>query len=335
MRVAVRSRYTNINGGYEEHGKHNGRPAFRRTTGDAWIFYQEGLNKGTWHFGPALPTSRGAAVHFSSLDDGVTVGTPVAAAWPPDCVEKVWEAKTKSVSDLKGLWMDKEFPPNPKSIGNVSVKAEWVPVRQLREGNWKLFDVSNTYPRPGEIAKPAGLEDTVLFWSSSFGQETSPGARGSSQRRNPHAEKHAGRIGPMLYTLRPLQQRFLIGGPYSWRLAHFANLTTGTSSSSTTSSSLLRQYAAADPEDLDVHQRLELLCRLPEVEPSIHDLRLQRLAQEVVAERHDLPLTSLVDAAQALHQLGLKEELRPLVSMATESAAFLSGDVVLSFARTG
>ena len=23
-----------------------------------------------------------------SLDDGVTVGTPVAAAWPPDCVEK-------------------------------------------------------------------------------------------------------------------------------------------------------------------------------------------------------------------------------------------------------
>lgn len=138
MRIAVRSRYTNINGGYEESGKHQGRPAFRRTTGDTWIFHQDGLNKGSWHFGPALPSARGAAVHFSCAGDATT---PQEAAWPPDSVEKVWEcSKTPASKAARGLWEDKDFPPAAKSIGNLSVKAEWVPVRELREGTWKLFD---------------------------------------------------------------------------------------------------------------------------------------------------------------------------------------------------
>lgn len=55
----------------------------------------------------------------------------------------------------------------------------------------------------------------------------------------------------------------------------------------------------------------------------------------MLAQRHELPLSALVEAAKAFEELGLQEELGPLVAMATESAGFLPGEVVLSFARSG
>lgn len=132
-----------------------------------------------------------------------------------------------------------------------------------------------------------------------------------------------------LQPCRPLQSRYL---PRSLgqRAYQSADLATGSSSSA---GSLLRQYAEAESQ-LSLRERLDVLCRLPSLHPSVHDERLKRLAQEVLAQRHDLPLSSLVEVTKALQQLGLREELEPLVSMATESAHFLSGDVVLSFART-
>lgn len=51
MRVAVKSRFTNIHGGYEEKSSLGSRPAFRRCGGGAWIFHHEAR----WHFSPELP----------------------------------------------------------------------------------------------------------------------------------------------------------------------------------------------------------------------------------------------------------------------------------------
>ena len=50
----------------------------------------------------------------------------------------------------------------------------------------------------------------------------------------------------------------------------------------------------------------------------------------MLAERHDLPLSALVEAAKAFEELKLREELGPLVAMATESAGFLPGPKRLS-----
>jgi len=149
MRVAVRSRYTNISGGYEERGQHQGRPAFRRTSGDAWLFRDDRFNRsGTggggprWHFGPALPStgSASAAVFFSSLGDAPA---PQAAEWPNSCLERVWEPG-KATAERPKLFVDKGFPPALRSIGEIPAatkgrEPEWVPVRYLRAGTWELF----------------------------------------------------------------------------------------------------------------------------------------------------------------------------------------------------
>eukprot|EP00913_Durusdinium_trenchii_P000959 g886.t1 len=277
-----------------ERGAHGGKPAFRRTTGDAWIFHQEGLSRGTWHFGPSLPHGAGAAVHFSSVD---AARDPVAASWPSECLEKVWQPSgTKPAPS--GLWVDKDFPPSAKSIGNLSCKAEWVPVRQLREGNWQLFDHSNHLREPRHLP-------------------TRNQRGGLSSMRNPclGLRQRLGRF-PQL--------------PVRW----FPALATGGSSSSSaggqeTASLLLRRPGRFEQEEdqLTLRQNLDLLVRLGGLAPSVHDARLQRLAREVLSGRHDLSLSALVDATKALHELGLRQELGPLVSMATESADFLSGDV--------
>jgi len=144
MRIAVRSRYTNINGGYEQGPTHSDHPSFRRTDGCAWIFHDARLGSGgpLWHFGPSLP-SRGAgrvAAFFSSSSDGPT---PDAAEWP-DHVERVWQPSGRHRRN-DDLFVDKEFPPSRRSLGDIPPLAggkepDWVPVRQLRSGTWKLFE---------------------------------------------------------------------------------------------------------------------------------------------------------------------------------------------------
>lgn len=106
------------------------------------------------------------------------------------------------------------------------------------------------------------------------------------------------------------------------------------SESFSSASQLLRHFDASAANGSSLRQNLDLLRQVGHLSPSIHDDRLRRLAHEVIARRDELSLTALVEASQALQTLGLRQELGPLVSMVTESASFLSSDVILSFART-
>eukprot|EP00929_Paragymnodinium_shiwhaense_P064387 TRINITY_DN32238_c0_g1_i1.p1 TRINITY_DN32238_c0_g1~~TRINITY_DN32238_c0_g1_i1.p1 ORF type:complete len:847 (+),score=195.51 TRINITY_DN32238_c0_g1_i1:81-2621(+) len=149
MRVAVRSRYTNIHGGYEETGSSSGRPAFRRCGGGAWIFHSNSTRHGPrWHFGPELPdASRSDAnIFFTSLADAAS---PEKAEWPKEVVDRIWLPDKEAAGDSnhhQTLWLDKDFPPEARSLGDVpalskeGMKVDWVPVRQLRAGDWKLFE---------------------------------------------------------------------------------------------------------------------------------------------------------------------------------------------------
>lgn len=147
MRIAVRSRYTNIHGGYEEAAKYGGHPALRRTVGGAWIFHAEGRSGSRWHFGPELPRAHEShvAAFFSSVDDGPS---PDAVNWPEEILERVWQPDGDGGSRTglnTTLWIDKDFPPNDASIGDIpelkgKLAPEWIPVRCLRSGEWRLFD---------------------------------------------------------------------------------------------------------------------------------------------------------------------------------------------------
>ncbi|CAE7325534.1 unnamed protein product [Symbiodinium sp. CCMP2592] len=105
------------------------------------------------------------------------------------------------------------------------------------------------------------------------------------------------------------------------------------SESFSSASQLLRHYEVSAANG-SLREHLDLLRQVGHLSPSIHDDRLQKLAHEVIARRDELSLTALVEASQALQTLGLRQELGPLVSMVTESASFLSSDVILSFARS-
>ncbi|CAK0867158.1 unnamed protein product [Prorocentrum cordatum] len=87
-------------------------------------------------------------------------------------------------------------------------------------------------------------------------------------------------------------------------------------------------------ENVTPREAAAILCHLQRLRPSVHDERLQTLVQDVLAQKDNLSLTSLVDVSRVLESMGLHRELEDLSSLVVESASFLSSDVILSFAKT-
>lgn len=144
MRLIVKSRYTNIHGGYEEGPAHDGFPAFRRSAGGTWIFHKAAGGAGPrWHFGPSLPSSAAshAAAFFTSLAEAAA---PESAPWPEAYVDNIRKpaASKEYVDNETTLFVDRDFMPNARSLGDLPKlpPMEWVSVRRLRAGEMHLFN---------------------------------------------------------------------------------------------------------------------------------------------------------------------------------------------------
>jgi len=81
-------------------------------------------------------------------------------------------------------------------------------------------------------------------------------------------------------------------------------------------------------------EAVSLLRKVESLHPSVHDERLSLLVQHVVSQKTDLSLTSLVDVAVSIQAMGFHRELVGLMDLIVENASFLSGDVMVSFAKT-
>jgi len=82
-----------------------------------------------------------------------------------------------------------------------------------------------------------------------------------------------------------------------------------------------------------VSDKVDHLCSLVQLSPSAHDERLHALVEEIASQRHDLSLTNLVRVINVLQSFGLHESLDSLAGLVTDSASFLSSDVILGFAK--
>jgi len=82
------------------------------------------------------------ASFFSSLTDAAT---PDVAEWDHH-VEKIWQPLCSRQSyEGDRLFIDKDFPHSRRSLGQIPAlpdgkEPEWIPVRRLRTGAWKLFE---------------------------------------------------------------------------------------------------------------------------------------------------------------------------------------------------
>lgn len=76
--------------------------------------------------------------------------SPVQATWPASNIESITDADVGRMrdhtKDAAALFHDPEFPHSNRSIGSVSSRVarsfepQWIPVRFMRRGWWKLFD---------------------------------------------------------------------------------------------------------------------------------------------------------------------------------------------------
>jgi len=148
-RLSVKSKYANIHGGYIRTCEHDGRRAYVKDTSkggsEAWIFHESRFGGNHWYFGTSLPTGRHLTSYFHSVGDG---DSPEHANWKPEHLDSVKDAHalTHLHADISRLFVDQEFPHSSRSIGSIAMqitgttKPSWIPVRHLREGDWKLFD---------------------------------------------------------------------------------------------------------------------------------------------------------------------------------------------------
>lgn len=147
-RLAVKSRFSNLHGGYIQSGSFEGAPVFSKelqphdVRRPVLLFRATVHDKRRWHFGPSLPTGGSFSVVLTSSRDAES---PEAATWPADSVARVWTPQRGGAGDA-ALFKDPEFPPVRSSIGAMALPfpetpgPSWVPARQLQEGKWKLFD---------------------------------------------------------------------------------------------------------------------------------------------------------------------------------------------------